>query len=182
MIVNSSRPSSSIVSSSSSSTARASSTWNRDTRRFGPQNALDGTSDSSWNSGPSASASEDDESSLFAQYYEIHFHRSVRVHEIRVQFQGGFVGLDCTVYKRRRREDDTDDDIGDDEKWEEMEELYMDPMDTTDVQSFHPSDDMNSPSNPMVTAIRIEFGKSTDFYGRIVLYNIEVWGMEISEE
>ena len=99
-----------------------------------------------------------------------------------MQFQGGFVGLDCTVYKRRRREDDTDDDIGDDEKWEEMEELYMDPMDTTDVQSFHPSDDMNSPSNPMVTAIRIEFGKSTDFYGRIVLYNIEVWGMEISEE
>jgi len=181
MIVNSSRPSSSIVSSSSSSTARASSTWNRDTRRFGPQNALDGASDYSWNSGPSAS-SENNESS-FAQYYEIHFHRSVKVHEIRVQFQGGFVGLDCTVYKqRRRRDDDTNNDIGDDE-WEEMEELYLDPMDTTDVQSFHPSDDMNSlPSNPMVTAIRIEFGKSTDFYGRIVLYSIEVWGMEITEE
>ena len=205
MMVDSSRPSSSsssIVSSSSSSTARASSTWNRDTRRFGPQNALDGTSDLSWNSGPSSASENNNEmssssdgrssnnydpssSSSFAQYYEIHFHRSVKVHEIRVQFQGGFVGLDCTVYKqrrrRRRRDDDTNNDIGDDE-WEEMEELYMDPMDTTDVQSFHPSDVNSLPSNPMVTAIRIEFGKSTDFYGRIVLYSIEVWGMEISEE
>jgi len=72
------------------------------------------------------------------------------------------------VYKQRRREDDSNDDIGDDKKWEEMEELYIDPMDTTDVQSFYPSDNMISPSNPIVTAIRIEFGKSTDFYGRIV--------------
>ena len=28
------------------------------------------------------------------------------------------------------------------------------------------------------TALRIEFGRSTDFYGRIVIYSLEVWGVE----
>lgn len=199
-IVNLTCPTSSI-----SSTAKASSTWNHDTRRFGPQNALDNTCDFSWNSGPLAG--DDGISSNNAQYYEIHFHRLVRVNEIRVQFQGGFVGLDCVVYYKKSNKQpsllfrsSTDDDGKDSSnnrgkndnddnnlKWEEMEELYMDPVDTTHVQSFYSDIEVDnvaaaSPStNPPVTAIRIEFGKSTDFYGRIVLYSIEVWGIETSE-
>lgn len=185
--------------SSSISTAKASSTWNHDTRRFGPQNALDNTSDLSWNSGPLLAG---DGSIRNAQYYEIHFHRLVGVYEIRVQFQGGFVGLDCIVYYKKGSnkqplfrsstdgKDNSNNSGGDDNdnnnlKWEEMEELYMDPVDTTDVQSFYSDIEVDnvaaSPSNPPVTAIRIEFGKSTDFYGRIVLYSIEVWGIEITE-
>jgi hypothetical protein len=187
-IVNLTYPSSS--SSSSTTTAKASSTWQHNIRKFGPQNALDTTSDDAWKSGPT---SENEGGNNAAQYYEIYFHRYVKVYEIRVQFQGGFVGLDCVVYKQQDNNNNSDNDNNDDDnnnnlKWEEMEELYMDPIDTTDVQSFYSdievdnvSTSSSSPTNQAVTAIRIEFGKSTDFYGRIVLYSIEVWGMEISE-
>ena len=111
----------------------------------------------------------------------------MKVHEIRVQFQGGFVGLDCVVYKQQDNNNDNDNNNDKDNnnlKWEEMEELYMDPIDTTNVQSFYSDmevDNATAASNERVTAIRIEFGKSTDFYGRIVLYSIEVWGMEMSD-
>jgi hypothetical protein len=181
--------------SSSTTTAKASSTWQHNIRKFGPQNALDTTSDDAWKSGPSENNNNEggnnSSSSNAAQYYEIYFHRYVQVYEIRVQFQGGFVGLDCVVYKQQDNNsdnDNNDDDNNNNLKWEEMEELYMDPIDTTDVQSFYSdmeednvSTSSSSPTNQAVTAIRIEFGKSTDFYGRIVLYSIEVWGMEISE-
>jgi hypothetical protein len=197
-IVNLSCPSSSSSSavSSSKTTAKASSTWQHNIRKFGPQNALDTTSDDAWKSGPTSSNNElggnSSSSSInAAQYYEIYFHRLVQIHEIRVQFQGGFVGLDCGVYKHQdntNSDNDSNDEDNSNLKWEEMEELYMDPIDTTDVQSFYSDIEVDnvstassSPTNQAVTAIRIEFGKSTDFYGRIVLYSIEVWGMEISE-
>jgi hypothetical protein len=153
---------------------RASSTWKHDTRRFGPQNALDSQSDDAWKSAPS------EESDPLA-YYEVYFHRSVLVREMRVQFQGGFVGMDCMVYKKIQQQppkiDEKHDETNnnDEEEWEELDELFLDPKDSTDIQTFC-SDELTV--DPC-TALRIEFGKSTDFYGRIVIYSLEVWGLEI---
>lgn len=163
---------------------RASSTWKHDTRKFGPQNALDSTSDAAWKSAPS------EESDPLA-YYEIYFNRPIIAHEMRIQFQGGFVGMDCTVYKKTQQSIERkgsarvqvrQNNDADEEEWEELEELFVDPIDTTDIQTFPADIELNDAKNQQdkysCTALRIEFGRSTDFYGRIVIYSLEVWGVE----
>jgi hypothetical protein len=99
---------------------------------------------------------------------------------MRVQFQGGFVGLDCMVYKKRQKQPHNTDESNDEsnynngEEWEELDELFLDPIDSTDIQTFYTEEVTIDPC----TALRIEFGKSTDFYGRIVVYSLEIWGVE----
>lgn len=161
---------------STGTTSRASSTWKHDTRKFGPQHALDSSSDAAWKSAPSE---ENDDPMA---YYEVYFHRPVAVHELRVQFQGGFVGMDCIVYQKTTQpqsaegsavgEQSNGDDVG---EWEEMDELFLDPVDSNEVQTFPAERDSETKD---CTALRIEFGRSTDFYGRLVVYSLEVWGVE----
>jgi hypothetical protein len=144
-------------------TNRASSVWKHDARKFGPLNALDSQTDEAWKSAPS----EDNDP---LAYYEVHFQQSVCPREIRVQFQGGFVGMDCVVYQKRQKDDDNG--------WEEFEELFVDPIDSNEVQTFPVEMDADEQNNEAISALRIEFGRSTDFYGRIVVYSLEVWGVE----
>ena len=110
---------------------------------------------------------------------------------MRIQFQGGFVGMDCIVYKKTQQNIEREGspkvqgrqtNDNDEKEWEELEELFVDPIDTTDIQTFpadiEPNDTKNEQSEYSCTALRIEFGRSTDFYGRIVIYSLEVWGVE----
>ena len=83
-------------------THRASSIWKHDNRKFGPQNALDISSDAAWKSAPS------EESDPLA-YYEIYFNRPVIVQKMNIQFQGGFVGMDCIVHKKKHNTNATTD-------------------------------------------------------------------------
>ncbi len=89
--------------------------------------------------------------------------------------------MDCMVYTKKQRQPhkiDEKHDLtknNDEEEWEELNELFLDPIDSTDIQTFY-SDELTI--DPC-TAMRIEFEKSTDFYGRIVIYSLEVWGLEI---
>jgi len=89
--------------------------------------------------------------------------------------------MDCIVYRKNQQQphkmDESHDDMNnnDDEEWEELDELFLDPVDSTDIQTFYSDESTIDPC----TALRIEFGKSADFYGRIVMYSLEVWGLEI---
>ena len=139
---------------------RASSTWQHNTKKFGPQNALDNETEEAWKS----AASEEEP----LQYYEVHFKRKVHIEELRVQFQGGFVGMECIVYKKN----------SDNDEWEEFEELYLDTIESNEVQTFGVELAPGQDAVDSCEAIRIEFGKSSDFYGRIVIYTLEVWGTE----
>ncbi|KAL7469944.1 hypothetical protein ACHAXS_010181, partial [Conticribra weissflogii] len=143
---------------------RASSTWKHDTRKFGPLNALDKKSDAAWKSAPS------EESNPLA-YYEIYFQQPVNVREVRIQFQGGFVGTECTVFKKNHNIGNNDGG-----EWEEFEDLFIDPVESSEVQVFSAEE---GDSAEYCSALRIEFERSTDFYGRIVIYSFEVWGYEI---
>ena len=119
-------------------------------------------------------------------FYEIYFHRPVLLHKLRVQFQGGFVGMDCIVYQKKgqtsiERINDQNNDNGSDGDWEEFDALFVDPIDSNEIQTFFV--DIQTDSNQIMkpcTALRIDFGRSTDFYGRIVIYSLEVWGVECS--
>ena len=115
-------------------------------------------------------------------FYEIHFQRPIIAHEIRVQFQGGFAGMDCVVFRKKCLESEKSDTQNDDSvEWEEFDELFLDAVDSSDIQTFpvEASSDVGEGIETPYTALRIEFGKSGDFYGRIVMYSLEVWGTEV---
>ncbi|KAL9184279.1 hypothetical protein ACHAXT_002365 [Thalassiosira profunda] len=156
---------------SKGTSARASSSWKHDTRKFGPQHALDGQTDSAWKSAPSEGNDP--------AFYEVHFHRPVLVKEMRVQFQGGFVGMDCIVHRRTSGDSAAGEQSNGESEWKEFDELYLDPVDSNKVQTFAVETESDGNETPQpCTALRIEFGRSTDFYGRIVIYSLEVWGEE----
>lgn len=140
---------------------RASSTWQQNSKKFGPLNALNNETEEAWKSGAS-------EYSDPLQYFEIHFKRNVSVHELGVQFQGGFVGMDCIVFRRSTEDDD----------WEEFDQLFMETKESNEVQIFVVELDPDQTAAEPCDATRIEFEKSSDFYGRIVIYSLEIWGKE----
>ncbi|KAL7483052.1 hypothetical protein ACHAWX_000174 [Stephanocyclus meneghinianus] len=61
---------------------------------------------------------------------------------------------------------------------EEFDELFMETIDSNEVLKFCAECDPNQANNETCDAIRIEFGKITELYGRIVMYSLEVWGFE----
>ena len=93
--------------------------------------------------------------------------------------------MDCIVYKKKRRTTEGaggEQNYDDEEEWEEFDELFIDPIDSSEIQSFTIERDANETNDESCTALRIEFGKSTDFYGRIVIYSLEVWGEEATNQ
>jgi len=88
--------------------------------------------------------------------------------------------MDCTVYRKKQQHAEGNGDDG--EEWEEFDELYVDPVDSNDIQNFPAELDSDSiETREPCTSLRIEFERSTDFYGRIVIYSFEVWGAEVNK-
>ena len=86
--------------------------------------------------------------------------------------------MDCIVHRKASGESAGEQSNVNNE-WEEFDELYLDPVDSNEVQTFAVETESDGNETPQpCTALRIEFGRSTDFYGRIVIYSLEVWGEE----
>ncbi|KAH9091028.1 hypothetical protein Ae201684P_006429 [Aphanomyces euteiches] len=90
----------------------------------------------------------------------LEFHRTVHLRRVQVMFQGGFVGEDVQFL-----------------------------VTTTEEQTFHALplsvhfDDGNALQSvdvacDNVTQLRLHFGRSSDFYGRVTIYQLLVWGEE----
>lgn len=144
-------------------TARASSVLNKNSNLYGPMNALDITNETScWNSDAVPSGS--DEPITFT----INFgpNRIVQVEEIRIQFQGGFVVEECTAHICKGGNCGGED-------WLELEEP-IEPEDVNDVQTFEITD-----ADRTCNMLRLSFEGSSDFYGRVTIYKLEVWGSEV---
>ena len=94
------------------------------------------------------------------QHFVIDFKRVVKVQDLRLQFQAGFVSESVKVLLQ------TPDD-----KWTDLQELELE--DTLDIQIF-------ALKSGEGTALKLVFDEFTDFYGRITIYRIEVWGLEVS--
>ncbi|KAI8993373.1 galactose-binding domain-like protein [Pilobolus umbonatus] len=128
---------------------KVSSVLNRDNSNYGKQNLIDGTEETCWNS----------EQGL-PQHILLDFPELVSVESISLTFQGGFVGKKCVV-------------IG---------SLKESPNDyNVNLSTFYP-EDINStqlfpipPTQPL-KRVKIVFEESTDFYGRITLYKLDVHG------
>eukprot|EP01122_Echinamoeba_exundans_P008263 TRINITY_DN2710_c0_g1_i4.p1 TRINITY_DN2710_c0_g1~~TRINITY_DN2710_c0_g1_i4.p1 ORF type:complete len:158 (-),score=12.30 TRINITY_DN2710_c0_g1_i4:110-562(-) len=132
--------------------SRVSSVLNRNAKQFGKQHMFDNSSEMCWNSDQGKT-----------QFVVLDFPSPVHVETIQIMFQGGFAGKGCEVHGI---------DANATEKTPvKLANFY--PVDVNSLQSFDlPADG----SSRAVQQIQIIFPESTDFYGRIVIYKLDVLG------
>ena len=137
---------------------RASSVLQKNTKLYGPMNALDlDSSTSCWNSDGSPSGKR-------SSHYIIEFGRAVEPVELRIQFQAGFVAEKLQVLSQQQQ----------DSTWRPIIELEVD--DDHDLQVFTLD---SSGSTVGTNALKLVFDECTDFYGRVTVYQLQIWGYEI---
>ncbi|KAE8891957.1 hypothetical protein PF005_g9593 [Phytophthora fragariae] len=140
-----------VLSDDPRTTCRASSTLDRNKQLYGAANMLSTDLSSCWNSAQG-----------IPQQVQVLLHRAVDVSALCVMFQGGFVGQDVQVHVRK---------AGGGGGWEQVD-VVVDPEDANDLQEF--------PCKlTQVEAVALTFQRSTDFYGRVVIYRLEVHGVEV---
>lgn len=108
----------------------------------------------------------DDENAT--QSYTVTFGRKVVPKELRIQFQAGFSAEDCHVHVRSSDEAES--------TWDLLEEI--EPDDTHELQKFP----FSNSNDKVADAIKIVFDECTDFYGRIMVYQLGVYGTENDTE
>lgn len=96
------------------------------------------------------------------QFIIMDFKKGVVPTELSFTFQGGFVGTNCSVYGTPP---------GDAEQ-QKLCEIY--PEDVNTEQRFQL--DALPASVPSIQMLEIRFDSSTDFYGRVTVYNLNVLG------
>ncbi|XP_061457986.1 nuclear receptor 2C2-associated protein [Rhineura floridana] len=90
------------------------------------------------------------------QWLTLEFPQTVQVSQILIQFQGGFASRKCTVQGCRKGED-----------LSQVAEFY--PKDTNSLQMF-------TLKEALLDKLKITFENSTDFFGRVIVYQLDVHG------
>ncbi|XP_066551863.1 nuclear receptor 2C2-associated protein [Amia ocellicauda] len=130
----------------SETVSRVSSVLNRDGRQFGKKHMFDSNEETCWHS---------DQGS--PQWVLLEFPQPVRVSELKVQFQGGFTGNTCRLEGCLK-----------DEEFKKLTDFY--PEDNSSLQTFPIQ------GSPLAHKFKIVFENSTDFFGRIIVYSLDVLG------
>ncbi|ORX95329.1 galactose-binding like protein [Basidiobolus meristosporus CBS 931.73] len=125
---------------------KVSSTLNKDVTNFGKQFLVDGDDETCWNSEQGS-----------PQYILIDLQTPTSVQGLRIMFQGGFVGKECQALGAVEGND-----------YISLGRFY--PEDNNDVQEFSLED------QTPVKKLKLVFESSTDFFGRITIYRLEVIG------
>jgi len=128
---------------------RVSSVLNRDVKQFGKSFLTDNKEETCWNS---------DQGS--PQFILIDFPHFVVLEELWLKFQGGFVGQNCSL--------ESADEDGKGVNWEHV--MAFHPQDINALQKFPIS------STKAIRRLKITFDSSTDFYGRITIYKLDIMG------
>ncbi|XP_059399183.1 nuclear receptor 2C2-associated protein-like [Carassius carassius] len=129
--------------------SRVSSVLNRDVRQFGKKFMFDCNEETCWNSDQGES-----------QWVVLEFPQPVKVSELRLQFQGGFSGKSCKLEGSAKEED-----------LKHIVDFY--PEDNNCLQSFPIQD------AALVQRLKIVFENSADFFGRIIVYTLEILGEKV---
>jgi hypothetical protein len=151
-----------LVTSPADVAARASSVLKGNARQFGPARMFDGCPDTCWNSDAAAAAGGGG-----GQWVELELKRGpAAVAAVEVTFQGGFVGQECAVSVRPP---------GGGGEWVRVAEF--EPDDTNAPQRVPlPPGSGDGGDGGGVGALRLDFARSTDFYGRVTIYRLELFG------
>ena len=146
---------------------RSSSVLQNNSKVYGAAKALDCENTlTSWNSEGSPNGKK--ESFLIIDFSGggKHPNRRVKIEELCVQFQAGFAAEEITAYVQTRTAGS-----GDKPGWSKVEEMEAD--DDHELQSFP----LSVPDE--TTALKVVFDETTDFYGRVIVYQLQVWGKEL---
>lgn len=146
-----------LSSLSSGVTAKASSVLQKNVKLYGPMNALDlESSTSCWNS-------DGRRSGKHFSHYILDFGRVVQPVELRIQFQAGFIAEKLEILSHQQ-----------DSTWLPMIELEVN--DDHDLQVFSLESSVSSFGG--TNALKLVFDDCTDFYGRVTVYQLQIWGFE----
>ena len=147
------------------SSLRVSSVLGGNVREYGKQRLFDPSPDSCWNSEQGS-----------PQCISLTFRCPVDVAHLRLAFQGGFVGRPCEVALQREGGS----------KWEAYD--VFDTRDDNSAQTFHCSRAFPSTAEEEgrataaalpcrgVVGCRLRFPASTDFFGRVTVYSLDLVG------
>ena len=117
-------------------------------------NALDTANDSScWNSEGTQGA---------AQWFMVDFGRPVQPTQIRIQFQAGFVAESCRVEGKLK-----------DGSWETLDEVEWEDVHETQERALE--------TDKSCTVVKLVLNDFADFYGRVTIYKLEIWGKEVGD-
>jgi len=129
------------------STAAASTVLQKNNKLYGAQNALIDKDANCWNSDQGEK-----------QFFIIKFGRSVLAQKLCMEFQAGFASEFIRVFFKKKNAS----------QWEELDEY--EPEDSLQLQSFQ------FKATVECTELRVDFEDCRDFYGRITVYRIQIWG------
>ncbi|XP_030288963.1 nuclear receptor 2C2-associated protein [Sparus aurata] len=130
--------------------SRVSSVLNRDVKQYGKKYMFDSNEETCWNSDQGE-----------CQWVILEFPQSVRVSQLKVQFQGGFSAKTCKLEGCPKEGD-----------LAMISHFY--PEDNNSLQSFPIQE------APAVDKVKIMFENSADFFGRIIVYSLDVLGEKAS--
>ena len=123
------------------------------------------TDDSScWNSEGSNNNDDSDNS----HWFRLDFGRVVQPTAVALQFQAGFCAAEGRI------ECQSTANNGSDSQWTVVDNAveWQDAHELQELALKQP------PVVPPCTALRIVLEECTDFYGRVILYQVQVWGTE----
>lgn len=143
--------SSSLV-TGTATTCRVSSVLDRNRKLYGGDHMLSSDVTTCWNSAQGS-----------PQQILLQFHRSVNIEQLHIMFQGGFVGQDVQLHVQTE---------GSVPHWQQLQ-VDIEPEDVNEMQLF-----VCPVAN--ATALQIIFQRSTDFYGRVIIYRLDVTGSEVT--
>lgn len=124
--------------------AKVSSVLNRNVKEFGKKFLFDGREDTCWNSEQGS-----------PQFVLVAFPEAVTARSLQLMFQGGFAGKECWL------------EAGEDEAGLERRADFH-PDDANRLQTFELDAGVTG------RVFRVVFGDSTDFFGRITLYQMNL--------
>lgn len=149
---------------------RASSVQQGKMKLYSPMNAINTEDTSScWYSNGTTADNANDEDNQ--QSITINFNRTVLPQQLKIQFQAGFASESIQLHLYNNSTKNKDD--GRSGTWDEIED-EIEVEDNHDIQTF------SIPCKVPGDALRITFVEPADFYGRILIYHLGIWGTEVA--
>lgn len=96
------------------------------------------------------------------QYVQLQFPAPVIPKHVSITFQGGFVGTKCAV-----------EVLSSAQEWQLYTHVFPEDVNRKQTFELEPSET----TSRGVTGMRLVFGESSDFFGRVTIYDLQLHGI-----